>query len=573
MAPLRIALAQVNATVGDLDGNAAVVRRAVADAAAAGADVVLLPEMVLTGYPIEDLALRGSFQRAAAARLVQLAAELAEDGHGERHVVVGSLGTAADGRPTNTAAVLRGGRVALVYTKHHLPNYGVFDEYRIFAAGAEPVVLEVAGQRLGLVICEDIWQEGGPVAAMAGMGLDALLVLNGSPYEHGKGEVRRRLACDRAAQLGCPLFYVNLVGAQDDLVFDGHSFVVDAAGELVGAARGFVEDQLVVELPGAGAAPVAPAGYTVPARQGDTEQMYRAVVLGLRDYVVKNGFRSVVLGLSGGIDSALVAAVAADAVGAENVVGVSMPSRYSSEHSRDDAADLAARIGLDYRVQPIAPMVDAFEGELHLSGIAAENLQARMRGVILMAVSNAEGPLVLATGNKSELAVGYSTIYGDAVGGFAPIKDVLKTQVWELARWRNEAAQAAGQTEPIPWSSITKAPSAELRPGQQDSDSLPEYDLLDDVLEGYVERSLGRAELLASGFDPATVELVLTLVDRAEWKRRQYPLGPKVTALAFGRDRRLPVTSRWREQLAAVASGPVDAATPDGVQPRPVDAP
>jgi NAD+ synthase (glutamine-hydrolysing) len=281
----------------------------------------------------------------------------------------------------------------------------------------------------------------------------------------------------------------------------------------------------------------------------------------------------VVLGLSGGIDSALVGAIAADAVGPENVIGVSMPSRYSSGGSRDDAADLAARIGLDYRVQAIAPMVDAFEGELHLTGIAAENLQARMRGVILMAVSNAEGPLVLATGNKSELAVGYSTIYGDAVGGFAPIKDVLKTRVWELARWRNEAAQAAGETEPIPWTSITKPPSAELRPDQQDSDSLPEYDLLDNVLEGYVERSLGRGELLASGFDPDTVELVLTLVDRAEWKRRQYPLGSKVTAMAFGRDRRLPVTSRWREQLAAVAAGPVDVATPDGVQPRPVDAP
>ncbi|MFH5823350.1 NAD+ synthase [Georgenia sp. AZ-5] len=567
MAPLRIALAQLDATVGDLEGNADLVRGAAARAAEAGAAVVVMPEMVLTGYPIEDLALRGSFQRAATARLERLAAELAEDGHAGLHVVVGSLGTAADGRPTNVAAHLHAGRVEQVYTKHHLPNYGVFDEYRIFAAGDEPVVLEVDGFRLGLAICEDIWQEGGPVAELAGARLDALLVPNGSPYEYGKGAARRRLARDRAAQLGCPVFYVNLVGGQDDLVFDGHSFVVDTAGELVAASPGFTEDLLLVELPGAGAAPVTPPGYALPPERDDTAQMYEAVVLGLRDYVRKNGFTKVVLGLSGGIDSALVAAVAADAVGGQNVIGVSMPSRYSSDGSKDDAADLAERIGLDYRVQPIAPTVGAFEDAMDLAGLAAENLQARMRGVILMAVSNSEGPLVLATGNKSELAVGYSTIYGDAVGGFAPIKDVLKTRVWELARWRNQAAQAAGETVPIPWSSIEKAPSAELRPGQRDSDSLPEYELLDDVLEGYVERSLGRGELLASGFDPDTVELVLTLVDRAEWKRRQYPLGPKVTAMAFGRDRRLPVTSRWREQLALVAAGPVDAATPDGVQP------
>ena len=558
MAPLRIALAQVDSTVGDLDANAAVVRRATARAAGLGADVVVLPEMMLTGYPIEDLALRGSFQRAVAARLTRLAAELAEDGHGALTVVVGSLGTAPDGRPTNTAAVLRGGAVERVYTKHHLPNYGVFDEYRIFASGDEPVVLEVAGRRLGLAICEDIWQEGGPVEAMAGTGLDALLVPNGSPYEYGKGAARRRLARDRARQLGCPVFYANLVGAQDDLVFDGHSFVVDAAGDLVAAAPGFTESLLVVELPGDDGAPTTPAGYTLPPEQPDIEQMYAAVVLGLRDYVTKNGFTKVVLGLSGGIDSALVAAIAADAIGGENVVGVSMPSSYSSGHSKDDAADLAERIGLDYRVQPIAPMVAAFQAELNLSGLAEENLQARMRGVILMAISNAEGPLVLATGNKSELAVGYSTIYGDAVGGFAPIKDVLKTRVWELARWRNQVAVAAGERVPIPWSSIEKAPSAELRPGQQDSDSLPEYDLLDNVLEGYVERSLGRGELLASGFDADTVELVLRLVDRAEWKRRQYPLGPKVTALAFGRDRRLPVTSRWREQLAEASPGAAD---------------
>ena len=432
----------------------------------------------------------------------------------------------------------------------------------------------MAGQRLGLVICEDIWQDGGPVAAMAGMGLDALLVLNGSPYEHGKGEVRRRLARDRAAQLGCPLLYVNLVGAQDDLVFDGHSFVVDAAGELVAAARGFVEDRLVVELPGAGAPPRTPGGYALPARQGDTEQMYRAVVLGLRDYVVKNGFRSVVLGLSGGIDSALVAAVAADAVGAENVIGVSMPSRYSSEGSRDDAADLAARIGLDYRVQPIAPMVDAFEGELHLSGIAAENLQARMRGVILMAISNAEGPLVLATGNKSELAVGYSTIYGDAVGGFAPIKDVLKTQVWKLARWRNEAGAGRGRDRAHPVVLDHQAALGRAAPGPAGL-----------RLPARVRPARRRPRALRRAQPRAARSCWRRGSTRPRWSwcspwstapsgsGASTPWARKVTALAFGRDRRLPVTSRWREQLAAVATGPVDLATPDGVQPRPVDAP
>ncbi|UNX53454.1 NAD+ synthase [Georgenia sp. TF02-10] len=587
---IRIALGQLNPRVGDLDGNAEIVRGAVAAAVARGADVVLLPEMVLTGYPVEDLALRGSFRDAAAERLERLAGELAADGHGAAHVVLGCLGTAADGRPTNVAAHVTGGAVADVYTKHHLPNYGVFDEHRIFAPGTGAVVLEVGGQRLGVVICEDIWVDGGPLAELAGQGLDALLVLNGSPYEHGKGKVRQRLAADRAAELGCPVAYVNMVGGQDDLVFDGHSFVLDADGALVAAARGFGTDLLVLDLPGGGAPPRAlpaegaaagesasdrpelgaPAfadraaaadaapgtaprlpGAGLPADADDTGQMYHAITLGLADYVRKNGFTSVVLGLSGGIDSALVAAVAADALGGDRVIGVSLPSAYSSTHSRDDAADLADRLGLDYRVQPIAPMVDAFTGQLALTGLAEENLQARLRAVVLMAISNSEGPLLLATGNKSELAVGYSTIYGDAAGGFAPLKDVLKTKVWELARWRNAVAEAAGERPPIPPSSIEKPPSAELRPGQQDSDSLPEYHLLDGVLAGYVDRSMGRAELLAAGFDAETVERVVTLVDRAEWKRRQYPLGPKVTAVAFGRDRRLPVTNGWREQPAA----------------------
>ncbi|MDD9206950.1 NAD+ synthase, partial [Georgenia sp. 10Sc9-8] len=431
------------------------------------------------------------------------------------------------------------------YAKHHLPNYGVFDEYRIFCPGQDTVVVDRAGRRLGLVICEDIWQDGGPLTELAARDLDALLVLNGSPFEHGKRHQRLELARDRAAELGCPVLYVNLVGGQDDLVFDGASFAVDAAGTLVARAGSFREDLLLVDLPDDGASPTMVGD--LPEDRTDTEELYDALVLGLRDYARKNGFTTVVLGFSGGIDSALVAAVAADALGGPNVIGLSMPSSYSSQHSRDDAAELARRIGADYRVQPIAPMVTAFEQETGLEGIAAENVQARVRGVLVMGVSNAEGALALATGNKSELAVGYSTIYGDAVGGYAPIKDVLKTRVWELARWRNEEARRRGETEPIPETSITKPPSAELRPGQMDSDSLPDYAVLDAVLEGYVGQAMGRGDLVAAGHDPDVVDLALRLVDRAEWKRRQYPLGPKVTALAFGRDRRLPVTSRFRD--------------------------
>ena len=548
MPTLRLALAQVNTCVGDLAGNSALIRATCARAAEAGAHLVAFPEMALTGYPIEDLALRGSFQRAVATELSALAAAIAADGHGDLTVVLGHLGTAALGRPTNAAAILRDGRVVARYAKHHLPNYGVFDEYRHFSPGTGTLVAEVQGQRVGVVICEDIWQDGGPVEALAETGIDLLVVINGSPYERGKSPLRRLLAQTRAGEVDAPLAYVNLVGAQDDLVFDGASFVIDARGSLVAASPAFEDHLLLVDLPGPGRPPRPVSAPAIAPDLDDPAQMYAAVVTGLRDYVVKNGFRSVVLGLSGGIDSALVAAIAVDAIGAENVHCVAMPSMFSSQHSLDDAADLAHRTGLHLRRQPITPMVDAFQEEMELAGIAAENLQARMRGVILMALSNAEGHLVLATGNKSELATGYSTIYGDAVGGYAPIKDVSKTRVWELARWRNAAALEAGLTPPIPENSITKAPSAELRPDQTDQDSLPDYELLDEVLDAYVERALGREELIGSGFDPLTVDLVLRLVDRAEWKRRQYPLGPKVTSLAFGRDRRLPVTTRWREE-------------------------
>ena len=594
MTQLRLALAQVDPTLGDLTGNAALVRRWAAKARDAGADLVAFPEMVLTGYPVEDLALRSSFVEASRAALEQLAADLVTDGLGALPVVVGYLdrvdherdgeANVADkprvgvpkGEPQNAAAVLVGGRVAARYAKHHLPNYGVFDEFRIFVPGRDLTVVRVCDVDVAIAICEDLWQEGGPVALTRQAGAELLLVLNGSPFERDKDDVRRELVTRRAAEAGCALAYVNMVGGQDDLVFDGDSIVVSATGEVLARAPKFAEELLVVDLdlpPDAGHdAPAEVPGVrhvtvsTGPARRGAAAagasgplpaplapplegeaEVYRALVLGLRDYVVKNGFRSVILGLSGGIDSTLVAAIACDAIGAQNVVGVSMPSRYSSDHSKDDAADLAKRTGLDYRVVPIAPMVQSFLDALGLTGIAEENLQARVRGVILMGLSNQDGHLTLTTGNKSELAVGYSTIYGDSVGGFNPVKDVPKTLVWALARWRNAEALLAGVTPPMPDSSITKAPSAELRPGQTDQDSLPPYDLLDEVLERYVEGAHGRSELLADGFEAGTIDGVVTMVDRAEWKRRQSAPGPKISPVAFGRDRRLPITSRWRE--------------------------
>ncbi|MCC2308097.1 NAD+ synthase [Cellulomonas chengniuliangii] len=547
---LRIALAQIDTCVGDLDGNSQAVLAWSQRAAEAGADLVVFPEMTITGYPIEDLALRASFRRGAERALERTAAELDARGMGDLAVLVGTVGDTASrehegapARPTNQAVLLQHGTVARRYDKHHLPNYGVFDEFRIFAPGDDICVIDVRGHRVGVVVCEDIWQDGGPVSEMDENEVALLVVLNGSPFEEGKGHIRTELAARRARQVDAPVAYVNMVGGQDDLVFDGGSFVVAADGTLLASAPQFVEHLLVWDLDD-GREPRT--GEIAPHLDADAE-VYQALVTGLAGYARKNGFRSVVLGLSGGIDSALVAAISADALGGQNVIGVSMPSRYSSEHSKDDAADLAKRIGADYRVQPIGTIVDAFEAQLGLEGVAAENLQARVRGMILMAISNAEGPLVLATGNKSELAVGYSTIYGDAVGGYAPLKDVDKSRVWALSRWRNNAAVDAGQIPPIPESSITKPPSAELRPGQTDQDSLPPYDLLDEVLDAYVEHAEGRAELLARGYDPEVVDKVLSLVDRAEWKRRQYPLGPKVTALAFGRDRRLPITTRWRE--------------------------
>ena len=568
MPTLRLALVQANPTVGDLAGNVSLARAAVAEAAAAGAQLVALPEMFVTGYPVEDLALRPGFQEASRASVEELTRTLVEDGLGDIPVVIGYLDRLDDdedrlgrpkGAPVNAAAVLQQGRIVARYIKHHLPNYGVFDEFRYFVPGDAPCVLRLCGVDVALAICEDLWQEGGTVALARGSGL--LLVLNGSPFERNKDDVRLDLCRRRAAETGTVVAYVNMVGGQDELVFDGDSLIVRPDGDVVARAAQFVDEILLadLELPAGSRSdaltledpkprPTATLSERVAPRTEDAEEVYGALVVGLRDYVDKNGFASVILGLSGGIDSALVAAIACDALGADRVHGVSLPSAYSSEHSLADAADLAERTGLHYRTVPIIPMVDAFDASLHLSGLAEENLQARVRGTTLMALSNAEGHLVLATGNKTEISVGYSTIYGDAVGGFAPIKDVPKTLVWELSRWRNARAETLGQTPPIPPNSITKPPSAELRPGQLDQDSLPDYALLDDILDDYIEHDRGMADLVAQGFDTDTVERVIHLTDAAEYKRRQYPPGTKISLRAFGRDRRQPITNRWRDR-------------------------
>ncbi|RZS44142.1 NAD+ synthase (glutamine-hydrolysing) [Herbihabitans rhizosphaerae] len=572
MAQLRIALAQVNATVGDLEGNTALVVEWAKKAAEAGAALVVFPELALNGYPVEDLALRESFSSASGRTIADLAKRLDAVGCGNLACVVGYLDADEVG-PRNAAAVLQRGKVIARQFKHHLPNYGVFDERRYFKPGSTLEIFRLGGLEIGMVICEDLWQDGGPIAALGEAGVDLVVSPNASPYERDKDDVRLPLVARRAAEAGAPLVYTNLVGGQDELVFDGDSFAVAEDGTLLARAPQFVEHLLVVDLELAGNArwramsgrigeftvtrhvlgdepvpayPVAlPPSIAEPL--SDEAEVWSALVTGLRDYVHKNGFRSVVLGLSGGIDSAVCAALAVDALGADAVHGVSMPSVYSSEHSRTDADDLAERTGLHYQTRPIADMVDAFVKPLGLHGLAEENVQARCRGVTLMALSNQDGHLVLATGNKTELAVGYSTIYGDAVGGYAPIKDVPKTLVWELARWRNLEAEKRGERPPIPENSITKAPSAELRPDQLDTDSLPPYELLDDILDDYVEGDRGYADLIAAGFPAELIDKVLRMVDKAEYKRRQYPPGTKISFKAFGRDRRLPITNAWRE--------------------------
>lgn len=577
MPRLRLALAQSNPLVGDLAGNSEQIVRAARQAVEQGSDLLVTGEMALTGYPIEDLAQRPAFLRASVEAVSTLATRLQAEGLGELVVVVGHPDGPHEPRllgssnaPTaiaqNCASVLHRGQVVARYAKHHLPNYSVFDEYRIFIPGDELLVLRLRGVDLAVIVCEDLWRDGGPVGRVLESDAGVLLVLNASPFERDKDEVRLPLVTRRATETDTIVAYVNIVGGQDDLVFDGDSVVVDGQGTILARAPQFEEHLLVVDIDAEPATdtPLPPAVQRVElsavadaavdarpeldrdiaALPDDLEQLWNALVLGLRDYVVKNGFRSVILGLSGGIDSSVCAAVAADAIGAENVFGVSMPSRWSSDHSRSDADDLADRIGLHYSVEPIADLVAPFDQQLGLEGLAAENVQARVRGVILMGLSNMHGHLVLTTGNKTELAVGYSTIYGDSVGGFAPLKDVPKLLVWELARWRNTVATTRGETPPIPENSIEKPPSAELRPGQVDQDSLPPYEVLDAVLEHYVGAQRGVAEIVELGFDETEVRRIAQLVDRAEWKRRQGAIGPKISSIAFGRDRRLPITAR-----------------------------
>ena len=550
---LRVALAQINPTVGDLEGNAALISKYTDQAKKAAADVIVFPEMVLTGYPVEDLAMRASFRSASKKALTQLVTSLDPS----IVSVVGYLDESTTGAPQNNVAIIYGSKIAATYTKRHLPNYGVFDEFRNFVPGDSTLVIRVKGVDIGIAICEDIWHS---LADLAARKPGLVLVPNGSPYERNKDDVRLALVQKRAKEIGAPLAYVNMTGGQDDLVFDGDTIVVDASGVVISRATQFQDQLLVVDIDSATQTSIpdvvisesgVEASDSLPpavaARMSDNEEIWNALVMGLRDYVAKNKFRSVVVGLSGGIDSALVAAIAVDALGAKCVNGVAMPSKYSSDHSVEDATAFAANTGIHFRTVEIEPMVQSFMQSITLKAVAAENIQARVRGTTLMGISNQEGHLVLATGNKSELAVGYSTLYGDAVGGFAPIKDIYKTDVWALATWRNAQATTRGEVAPIPQRSIEKEPSAELRPDQKDSDSLPEYELLDQLLTRYVDGDQGSAALIAAGFDSALVMRVIAMVDKAEYKRRQYPPGTKVSARAFGKDRRLPMTSRWSE--------------------------
>ncbi len=573
--PLRAALAQIDSTVGDVEGNAAKIADSIARARDAGAAIVVFPELALTGYPPEDLLLKTHFLAAAGEALERLAADV--------HGIVALVGFPERADDVyNAAAVLADGRVAAVYRKNHLPNYGVFDEQRYFQAGTDPAIIEVDGLPVGLTICEDIWEPGPPASTEALAGAQVIVNLSASPYHAGKGLDRERMLTQRAKDNLVTVLFCNAVGGQDELVFDGHSVAIDQDGEILARAPQFEESLTLCTIdPGAVAAsrlrdtrhreaarrerkavpvlasveldlpdPGEVGGSVAEPLDGEAE-VYRALTTGLRDYVEKNGFEHVVLALSGGIDSALAALLAADAVGPERVTCVSMPSPYSSEGTRADARAIAENLGTGFLELSIEDAMQAYERLLDEqfegsdSGIAEENLQARIRGNVVMALSNKFGWLVLATGNKSELSVGYATLYGDMAGGFAVLKDVFKTWVYRLTRWRNAQQDA----DLVPASVLDRKPSAELREDQLDEDSLPGYDVLDAILAGYVEQDLDAAELVSQGLPGEEVERVIRMVDRSEYKRRQAPPGIRISTKAFGRDRRLPITNRYESRL------------------------
>ena len=579
---IRVAICQVDPTVGDLKGNTVLAATALAQAQAAGAQVAVLPELTITGYPPEDLVLRPGFVAASRAALEDFASATRDcvavvgfvDGAGEgQRQVPDMAGVETFSEAYNAVAVCAGGRVHGVYRKRHLPNYDVFDEVRHFRPGQEPPPLfEIGGAVVGVTVCEDAWVPDGPVTDLARAGAQLVLNLNGSPFRTGKQQAREQVIGRRAAEAGVPVVCVNLVGGQDELVFDGGSFVVGADGAVTARCASFVESVDVFDVDVSDpqrapspaqrhpAIPVTAARVPAPGRQRRAAplvepmsldaQRWSALVLATSDYVAKSGFKDVCVGLSGGVDSSLTATIAADALGADHVHGVLMPSRHSSEHSVADAEALAANLGIDARIVGIEPAHAALAGMLEPGlragidpgGLTDQNLQARIRGTTLMALANEHGWLVLTTGNKSELAVGYSTLYGDTAGAFAPISDLWKLDVYELCRWRNRQ----GGGEVIPAAVLAKAPSAELAPGQRDDQSLPPYDVLDPILRMYVEELRSVAEIQQAELAPPEVaEQVCRMVDNAEYKRRQSPIGPRLTGRAFGRDRRMPIVNRY----------------------------